>query len=249
MNGTLCDGLRFDRLEVRLDGTLLAALDTTVMPGEALVVMGPSGSGKSSLLGAITGHLGMAGREAVGGRTSGKGRFAVTGAIALNGRDVGALPPEARRIGLLFQDDVLFPHLSVAGNLGFGLAAGSGSRAQRRRTIEEALERADLAGFADRDPATLSGGQRARVALLRCLLARPEALLLDEPFSRLDMDLRDQIRRFVLEEARARRLPVILVTHDPEDALAAGGRVVTPLGEPQTDGGAPAERASLPRQA
>ncbi|MEH6773813.1 MAG: ATP-binding cassette domain-containing protein, partial [Cereibacter changlensis] len=126
---------------------------------------------------------------------------------------------------------VLFPHLSVGGNLGFALPPGLRGAARRAR-IAAALEQAGLPGFADRDPATLSGGQRARVALFRTLLAEPCALLLDEPFSRLDADLREQIRSFVLDRARDRGLPVILVTHDAEDARAAGGSVISPMGLP-----------------
>ena len=147
-----------------------------------------------------------------------------------------ALPTHARRIGLMFQDDLLFPHLSVGGNLAFALPPRVNDRA---RVVAAALEEAGLSGFDHRDPATLSGGQRARVALLRTLLAEPKALLLDEPFSRLDAGLRGQIRSFVFDQARARGLPVILVTHDIEDARAAGGRVLTPLGQAVGIGPAP----------
>lgn len=209
-------GLDLRNLRVTHRGIQIAALNTTVAPGQVLVVMGPSGSGKSTLLTAIIGSPPPA--------------FVVTGQIILNGRDVTDLPTAQRRIGILFQDDVLFAHLSVGQNLGFGLTATSDNRARRRAVIDQALADADLAGFANRDPATLSGGQRARVALLRTLLAQPQALLLDEPFSRLDLALRDQIRQFVLNRARAQGLPVILVTHDPNDAAAAGGRIVGPDG-------------------
>ena len=124
----------------------------------------------------------------------------------------------------------MFPHLSVAGNLAFALPQ-SVPATQRPGRIATALAAMDLAGYGPRDPTTLSGGQRARVALARCLLSEPQALALDEPFSRLDAALRDQIRRLVFDHARARALPVILVTHDPEDAAAAGGRIVSPLGQ------------------
>ena len=209
-------GLDLCELRVTHNGATVAVLHTTIAPGEVLVVMGPSGSGKSTLLAGIIGSL--------------PAGFHAAGRVILNGRDVSHLPTAQRRIGILFQDDLLFSHLSVAQNLGFGLAENAGSRAQRRHLIEEALVDAGLAGFGPRDPATLSGGQRARVALMRTLLAGPQALLLDEPFSKLDLALRDQIRTFVLTRARSLGLPVILVTHDPNDAAAAGGRIVLPDG-------------------
>lgn len=208
MSGLHIDDLRIDDQR----GKPLVRLTATVRPGEVLTVMGPSGSGKSTLLGALIGALPTG--------------FTLSGQIMLNGEDITPLPTARRRIGLLFQDDVLFPHLSVAQNLGFGLRAG-GAKAERQAQIDAALARMGLAGFGPRDPATLSGGERARVALARTLLADPLALLLDEPFSRLDQALRGQIRDLVFAEAA--NLPVILVTHDPDDARAAGGAVVGPL--------------------
>ena len=204
--------LVLDGVTVVLDGaTLIAGLDLAVAPGEIVTVMGPSGSGKSTLLAWLCGTADPA--------------FRITGRATLDGADITRLPPEARRVGILFQDDLLFPHLSVGGNLAFGLPAGL-ARRDREARIEAALEEAELTGFADRDPATLSGGQRARIALMRTLLAAPKALLLDEPFSRLDAALRDRIRDFVFGHATERGLPVLLVTHDPDDARAAGGPVV-----------------------
>jgi len=207
----LAEGLRFEGISVRLGGREIAALDAAVAPGEALTVMGPSGSGKSTLLAAAAGSLAP--------------EFELRGRVRLDGRDVTGLPTERRRIGILFQDEMLFPHLSVGGNLGFGLPA-SVKRAARRARIEAALESVGLGGMAGRDPATLSGGQRARVALMRALLAAPRALLLDEPFGKLDAPLRARTRELVFGLARERGLPVLLVTHDPADAEAAGGRVV-----------------------
>lgn len=203
-------GLILDHLSIHLGDAPLVSLTASVAPGEVLTVMGPSGSGKSTLLAAITGTLAPA--------------FRCTGRIALNGRDLSGLPPQARRVGILFQDDLLFPHLSVGGNLGFGLPAGA---RDRKAAIATALADIGLEGFADRDPATLSGGQKARVALMRMLLSEPQALLLDEPFSRLDAALRDQMREMVFARARDRGLPVLMVTHDAEDARAAGGTLVT----------------------
>ena len=205
-------GLTLKDVRIARGGTPLLALDRHIAPGEVLTVMGPSGIGKSTLLAFVTGTLPPA--------------FTATGRVILDGRDITDLPPHARMVGILFQDDLLFPHLSVGQNLAFGLRPG-GTRAERRAKVEAALEEVDLAGFADRDPATLSGGQKARVALMRMLLSAPCALLLDEAFSRLDAALRAQVRALVFERARAQALPVLMVTHDAADAEAAGGDVVT----------------------
>jgi len=191
---------------------LFAPLTLVISPGQVATVMGPSGIGKSTLLDAIGGHLAQG--------------FTVSGQAVLNGQDLLTLPAEARRVGVLFQDALLFPHLSVGDNLAFGLAQSVTGRA-RKEAVDQALEQAGLAGFAARDPATLSGGQRARAALMRALLAKPLALLLDEPFSRLDADLRAEIRSFVFDHVRAQDIPALMVTHDASDADAAGGPVIT----------------------
>jgi len=204
--------LVLDQVVIRKDSSVLITIDEAIEPGEVLTLMGPSGVGKSTLLAYITGTLPTA--------------FEATGEVRLHERAITKLPSNERMVGILFQDDLLFPHLSVGQNLAFGLAPG-GSRSERRSKIDQALEDVDLAGFADRDPATLSGGQRARVALMRTLLAGPCALLLDEAFSRLDLALRGQVRDMVFDRARALGLPVLMVTHDADDARAAGGRVVT----------------------
>jgi putative thiamine transport system ATP-binding protein len=206
--------LVIDRLCVaaRGEAPLFPPLSLTVAPGTVTSVMGPSGIGKSTLLDAIGGHLAR--------------DWEVSGRVLLNGRDVTRLAPEARGIGVLFQEALLFPHLSVGDNLAFGLGARLRGRAARRAAVEEALAQAGLAGFHDRDPATLSGGQKARAALLRTLLAEPQALLLDEPFSRLDAGLRDDIRQFVFARVAERGIPALLVTHDEADAGAAGGPVL-----------------------
>jgi putative thiamine transport system ATP-binding protein len=140
----------------------------------------------------------------------------------LNGIDLRSLSPEARRIGLMFQDGGLFPHLSVGDNLAFGLTRTVVGRARRHAAVEVALKQAGLDGFYLRDPASLSGGQRARAALMRTLLAEPAALLLDEPFSKLDLALRGEMRSFAFEHIRRHNIPALLVTHDPEDAKEAG---------------------------
>ncbi|SFD68498.1 ATP-binding cassette domain-containing protein [Roseivivax sediminis] len=220
----MAEGLRLDGLCILRGETPLIEVDATVPPGEVLTVMGPSGVGKSTLLAYLTGTLP-------------KG-FAGMGRVFLGGQEITDLPPHARRLGILFQDDLLFPHLSVGANAAFGLAPG-GPAARRRRAVAEALADVGLGGFEDRDPATLSGGQKARVALVRMLLSEPRALLLDEAFSGLDATLRAQTRRLVFDRARARALPVLMVTHDADDARAAGGAVLEMQAWRPTDRRAP----------
>ncbi|QEE37129.1 ATP-binding cassette domain-containing protein [Octadecabacter sp. SW4] len=205
-------GLELRNVVISHNDRRLVAIDITVAAGEVLSVMGPSGAGKSTLLAMITGNLAP--------------EFRASGEVWLDGMNITDLPTHQRRVGILFQDDLLFPHLSVGANLAFGLRAG-GSKQERAAKINEALREVDLEGYADRDPATLSGGQKARVALMRMLLAEPCVLLLDEAFSRLDTALRTQVRDLVFARARVRNLPVVMVTHDLEDAKAAGGTVFT----------------------
>jgi putative thiamine transport system ATP-binding protein len=194
------------------DRELIRHLSIDIAPGEVMTLMGASGSGKSTLLAYIGGFL--------------QPPFVASGEVSIGTRRLNDEPPHARRAGILFQDDLLFPHLSVAGNLLFGVPAAVRSRAERRRAVDEALSEAGLTGYGERDPATLSGGQRARVALLRTLLSEPQLLLLDEPFGKLDAALRSDFRRFVFEHARRLGLPTLMVTHDAADAEAANGPVV-----------------------
>ena len=182
---------------------LISELNLSVAPGEVFTLMGASGSCKSTLLNWIVGALDPV--------------FSVQGELWLNGVRRDTLPIEARRIGILFQDDLLFPHLSVGQNLAFALPARIQGRAERRRVIESVLADVGLSGFHDRDPGTLSGGQKARISVLRALLAEPEALLLDEPFSKLDAVLRGQFRAFVYDRISQLGIPTLLVTHDPAD--------------------------------
>lgn len=182
--------------------TLLHGVDFTVQPGEVVTLMGPSGCGKSTLFAWMVGALPAA--------------FQASGELWLHGQRRDNLPTERRHIGILFQDALLFAHLSVGHNLLLALPA-SVRRDERKHAVENALEQAGLGGFFTRDPATLSGGQRARVALLRALLAQPQALLLDEPFSRLDSGLRSSFRQWVFQTLEAQNIPVVQVTHDNSD--------------------------------
>lgn len=206
------NALHLDQVSLAIAGTpLFAPLSFKVEPGMVTSVVGPSGFGKSSLLAFLCGvHS-----SAVTG----------SGAVRIGDENVLALPAHQRRLGLLFQDPLLFPHLNVAANLLFGLTSGQ-SRSDRLQRVNDALASVDLEGFADRDPGSLSGGQKARVALLRVLLAEPRALLLDEPFSSLDEQNRERVRQLVFNEARQRKLPTLLVTHDQQDVAAAGGTVI-----------------------
>jgi putative thiamine transport system ATP-binding protein len=188
---------------------LVQPFSLAVAAGDIVTLMGPSGSGKSSILSYIGGDLPEA--------------FTAKGDVVLNGQSLLLQHPETRHIGRLFQDDLLFPHMTVGENLLF--AVPRLPKAERLTMVATALERAELTGFADRPPHTLSGGQRQRVALMRALLAKPSAILLDEPFSKLDKSLRGQMRDYVFGHIKARAIPALLVTHDRDDA-PEGGRVL-----------------------
>lgn len=202
--------LELDQVHIAVAGRdLIRGLSARIPRGEVLAVMGASGSGKSSLLAWIAGTL--------------EAPFQARGRLALDGVDLTALAIQQRRIGLLFQDDLLFPHFDVRDNLLFALPAGP--RAARMAAADAALADAGLEGFGARMPASLSGGQRSRVSLLRTLLAEPHAVLLDEPFSKLDATLRAQMREFTFGLLRARGVPTVLVTHDPADVPAGAQRI------------------------
>jgi putative thiamine transport system ATP-binding protein len=181
---------------------LIQPFSLTIGAGEVVTLMGASGSGKSSVLSYIGGDLDPA--------------FTAAGELILNGRSLNNIPPEQRAIGRLFQDDLLFPHMTVGENLAFACAIKP--KNIREELVTTALKRAELEGFRDRPPHTLSGGQRMRVSLMRTLLAKPDAVLLDEPFSRLDKDLRNTMRDYVFAHIRERNIPALMVTHDETDA-------------------------------
>jgi putative thiamine transport system ATP-binding protein len=180
---------------------LIRDLHLSCAAGQVVTLMGASGSGKSSLLAAVAGlpyesmHF--------------------EGDVQLHGQSILHWPTSQRRIGLLFQDDLLFAHMTVRENLLF--ATPPGAPAQRAAQATQALEELGFSAMAERSPLTLSGGQRARVSLMRTLLAQPQALLLDEPFSKLDAALRGQFRELVFSHARRLKLPTLLVTHDAAD--------------------------------
>ncbi len=204
-----------------------------VGPGEVVALLGPSGCGKSTVL-----------RLAAGLETLLRGRIAVGGReVAAPGR---ALPPEARSVGMMFQDFALFPHLTVARNAAFGLRRLA--PAARRLAARAALERVGLAARAGDYPHMLSGGEQQRAALARALAPAPRAMLLDEPFSSLDPALRDRVRDAALDILREAGAPVLMVTHDPREAMLAADRIafmhggrIRQQGPPETLYRAPAD--------
>jgi iron(III) transport system ATP-binding protein len=207
-----------------------------VMPGEVVSLLGPSGCGKSTTL-----------RIIAGVERQDSGRVLVDGRLISDGRAVH-LPPEARGIGLMFQDFALFPHLSVADNVAFGL---TGTKQGKRARVEELLERVHMSRFIDAFPHELSGGEQQRVALARAVAPRPKVMLMDEPFSGLDNRLRDGIRDETLAILKEEGAAVVLVTHEPEEAmrmsdqiaLMRGGRIVQ-VGAPYNVYNAPVDKAA-----
>jgi thiamine transport system ATP-binding protein len=197
--------LHLDRLTLT-QGSFRLTADWTAAPGSLIAVMGPSGAGKSTLLSGVAGFLAPSG-----------------GAVRWQGRDLGPVPPGQRPVTILFQDQNLFPHLTVAQNLGLGLRPDLRLSPQENRRIAEALERTGLAGLGPRKPAGLSGGQASRAALARALLRARPILLLDEPFAALGPALRAEMLALVREVAHETGALVLMVTHDPKDARALGG--------------------------
>jgi iron(III) transport system ATP-binding protein len=192
---------------------VLDDLSLEVGPGELLALLGPSGSGKTSLLRVVLGFLAPTnGVVRLDGET-----------VSLNGRILR--PPEERGVGMVFQDLALWPHLTVAGNLEFGLASRGLHRTERSGRIREMLSRVGLEARAGRYPGELSGGERQRVAIARALVLEPKAVLLDEPLANLDAPLRRELMMLLFELLRERRVPGLYVTHDIREAAALGDRI------------------------
>jgi ABC-type sugar transport system ATPase subunit len=191
----------------------LVGLDLAVGERERIAVVGPSGSGKSTLLRLVAGL-----------------DVPTSGTVRLAGRDASGLPPWRRDVGLVFQQPALMPHLSVAGNLAFGLRSVKLAKARVRDRVDEVAHLLGLADLLDRRPASLSGGQRQRVAIGRALARKPSVLLLDEPLAGLDAPLRAAIRRELEDLQRRLGLTMMLVTHDQAEALAFGDRSAVLVG-------------------
>ncbi len=196
--------------------TLIQPFSLDIAEGEIVTLMGPSGCGKTSLLSGISGTL--------------EPPLHIKGTLLLNGKDLFLLKPHQRRVGRMFQDDVLFPHLTIGENLLFGLLKGN--RAERLKQMRQGLHKIELDGFENRAPHTLSGGQRQRVSLMRSLLAKPDCMLLDEPFSKLDQSLRGSIAQKTFEILKQHKIPTLLVTHHLDD-VPMNGRIlqITPQGK------------------
>ena len=202
--------LELEDHSISLQERQLFTLSMAIRGGEVATVMGASGSGKSSLLASIAGFLDPV--------------FTAAGSIKLNGEDLSAKPAEKRQIGLLFQDALLYPHLSVGGNLLFGLPTASQQPSAEKGSSKRWTPSAWLA-FTIATRRRFPVASSLRVALMRLLLSEPKAVLLDEPFANLDAQLKTQTRDLVFETLKAASIPALLVTHDRQDADAAQGQV------------------------
>lgn len=191
---------------------VVRGVSLSVTPGEVACLLGPSGCGKTTLL-----------RLAAGLEVVQRGRISIGEQVVADGADGRHVEPERRRVGLMFQDYALFPHLTVFENIAFGISKLS---AGRRRWVRGALERMGLAEYARSYPHTLSGGQQQRCALLRALAPEPDVLLLDEPFSGLDVTRRAQVREQTLELLRDAGIATLIVSHDPEEAMFMSDRLL-----------------------
>ena len=228
--GLVLDGVShaYGRARV-VDGVSLA-----VGRGEIVCLLGPSGCGKSTVL-----------RIAAGLEPLQAGRVSIAGRVVADTRT--AVPPEARGVGLVFQDFALFPHLSVLDNVAFGLAKRSPER--RYAAAREALDKVALGNLASAFPHTLSGGEQQRVALARAMAPRPGVMLLDEPFSDLDVRLRDAVREHTLAVLKAAGTPTLLVTHDPEEAMRMAETIALMRAGRVVQSGTPAQVYAQPSDA
>jgi putative spermidine/putrescine transport system ATP-binding protein len=190
------------------DVTALADVDLVVSAGEFFTLLGPSGSGKTTLLRLIAGF-----------------ERPDAGRVELGGRDVTQVPPYARDVNTVFQDYALFPHMTVAQNIEYGLRVRRVAKAERRDKVDRALEMVRLPGLGGRKPAQLSGGQRQRVALARAIVNEPQVLLLDEPLGALDLKLRQEMQLELQRVQREVRITFVYVTHDQEEALTMSDRI------------------------
>lgn len=202
--------LELNNMSIQLNSYTLLQVNTIIQPGEIVTLMGPSGVGKSSVLAAVAGLLPPS--------------FSLSGNIILNQRNITHMPAHERHTGLLYQDALLFEHLDVLGNIIFAMP-GKIQRHKKHRA-QQLLEQVGLGDMAQRAVSTLSGGQASRVSLVRTLASEPAALLLDEPFSKLDSATRTSTRAWIFEKIRDAGLPALLVTHDQEDAAATGDKVI-----------------------
>ena len=217
--------LRLLGLTKRYQGTGPAALhglDLTVGSGSLTALLGPSGSGKTTTMKLIAGHL-----------------IPDAGDIRLGDRSLLGLAPERRGVAMVFQSPLLFPHLTVAGNLGFGLRMRGLAPDRVAASVAEMLDRVRLTGLGDRRPHQLSGGQQQRAALARALILRPEVLLLDEPLSSLDPGLRDEMRALIRDLQRETGITTLVVTHDQDEATALADRIALLLDGRLAQAGAP----------
>jgi len=201
--------LRFDAVSKRFgDVAAVDRLSLDIYEGEFFALLGPSGCGKSTLL-----------RMLAGFERPDEGR------ILLDGRDIAEVPPHRRPVNMMFQSYALFPHLSVAGNVGFGLKQEDLPKSEIDARVRDILALVQLAAFGERKPHQLSGGQRQRVALARALVKRPRVLLLDEPLSALDRKLREETRFELMELQNRLGLTFIMVTHDQDEAMSMSDRI------------------------
>jgi spermidine/putrescine ABC transporter ATP-binding subunit len=225
--------LRLSRIEKHYGGTVaVAGIDLDVAEGEFVTLLGPSGCGKSTTLGLIAGFFPP-----------------TAGEIYLKGKPVADLPSFRRDIGVVFQDYALFPHMTAAQNVAFGLRMRRIGAPETDRRVKDALDLVKLGGLGDRRPLQMSGGQRQRVALARALVINPAVLLLDEPLSNLDLKLREEMRVEIVSIQRRLGITTVFVTHDQGEALVMSDRIavmnhgrIEQVGDPASIYEAPATR-------